>query len=232
MLAVGAICAAVIIVDLICGHGQRMWIMNIVWPVSALYGTVLVLWVYWKYGRQTPHGSSAPADKPHQTSSSQETPFTMIVTKATLHCGSGCTLGDICAEFIALAFPVVTIWLGWKSIFPDSDEGKVFAVWILDFILAFLIGIAFQFFTIKPMRNLSVGKGLIEAIKADSLSLSSWQVGMYGFMAVAQFWFFKHVWHQRTYAHDAGILVCDANRYAVRFCHRLPRQLVAGFSWH
>jgi hypothetical protein len=46
------------------------------------------------------------------------------------------------------------------------------------------------------MRNLSILKGLTEAIKADSLSLSSWQVGMYGFMAVAQFWFFEHIWHQ------------------------------------
>ena len=33
------------------------------------------------------------------------------------------------------------------------------------------------------MRNLSVGEGLVQAVKADTLSLTAWQVGMYGFMA-------------------------------------------------
>ncbi len=29
------------------------------------------------------------------------------------------------------------------------------------------------------------------AIKADTLSLTAWQVGMYGFMAIAFFWVFR-----------------------------------------
>jgi hypothetical protein len=33
---------------------------------------------------------------------------------------------------------------------------------------------------IVPMRGLSPGKGLVAAVKADTLSLISWQVGMYG----------------------------------------------------
>ncbi len=70
----------------------------------------------------------------------------------------------------------------------------MFAVWILDFIFAFIIGVAFQYFTIKPMRDLSPTEGLIQAVKADALSLTSWQIGMYGFMAFAQFYLFTDVW--------------------------------------
>ncbi len=80
----------------------------------------------------------------------------------------------------------MAVWLGWKSIFPD----KIFAVWVLDFIFAFAFGVAFQYFTIKPMRDLSPAQGLVQAVKADTLSLTAWQVGMYGFMAIAYFWIF------------------------------------------
>ncbi len=53
--------------------------------------------------------------------------------------------------------------------------------------LAFAFGILFQYLTIKPMRRLSRKEGLEAAIKADALSLTAWQVGMYGWMAIATF---------------------------------------------
>ena len=64
---------------------------------------------------------------------------------------------------------------------------KIFAVWIIDYLFAF------QYFTIKPMRDLSVGQGLVAAVKADALSLTAWQVGMYGFMAIAHFYIWKQL---------------------------------------
>jgi hypothetical protein len=69
----------------------------------------------------------------------------------------------------------------------------MFAVWILDYIFAFILGIAFQYFTIKPMRALTPAQGLVQALKADSLSLTAWQIGMYGFMAFAQFYLFRYL---------------------------------------
>ena len=119
----------------------------------------------------------------------QKTPFGVMVAKGSSHCGAGCTLGDIIAEWLAFLVPAVAVWFGWKSIFAD----KIFAVWVLDFLFAFGIGVMFQSFTIKPMRDLSVGEGLMAAVKADVLSLTAWQVGMYGFMAVAHFWIFGHL---------------------------------------
>ena len=43
------------------------------------------------------------------------------------------------------------------------------------------------------MRNLPPGRGLVEALKADTLSLTAWQVGMYGFLAFAQFYLFRRL---------------------------------------
>ena len=57
---------------------------------------------------------------------------------------------------------------------------------------AFLFGIAFQYFTIVPMRGLSPGEGVSRRLKADALSLTAWQVGMYGWMAIAVFVIFGH----------------------------------------
>jgi len=166
---------------------QHMWIMNIVWPVTALFGTVIALWGYLRYGRLAAHERVMDAgdEPPHK----QEMPFPVMVAKGASHCGSGCALGDLLAEWLAFFLPSVAVWFGWQSLFSE----KMYAVWVLDYIFAFVLGVAFQYFTIKPMRKLSVRQGLIQAVKADALSLTAWQVGMYGFMAVAQFWLFRHV---------------------------------------
>ncbi|MGY4500516.1 hypothetical protein ACVWYH_004447 [Bradyrhizobium sp. GM24.11] len=41
------------------------------------------------------------------------------------------------------------------------------------------------------MRQLSPSEGIRQALKADALSLTAWRVGMYGFMAIAQFALFR-----------------------------------------
>jgi len=43
------------------------------------------------------------------------------------------------------------------------------------------------------MRDLSVGQGIWQAVKADAFSISSWQIGMYGAMALLQFAWFEPV---------------------------------------
>jgi Domain of unknown function (DUF4396) len=63
-----------------------------------------------------------------------------MVAKGALHCGSGCTLGDLLAEWLAFAVPAVALWFGYQTLFSE----KMFAVWILDFVFAFVFGIAFQ----------------------------------------------------------------------------------------
>lgn len=66
-------------------------------------------------------------------------------------------------------------------------------MWVVDYVFAFAFGVAFQYFTIKPMRDLSPGKAVVQAVKADAASLTAWQIGMYGFMAIAYFYIFRTV---------------------------------------
>jgi len=180
-----------------------MAIMNVVWPITALFGTVLVVWAYFRYGRaMAPHAAPRARDtgmgmdmdmKMHMSGKSQ-TPFPVMVGKGTLHCGAGCTLGDIAAELLAFFFPAIAIVFGWHWLFAE----KIYAVWILDFLFAFGFGIIFQYFAIVPMRNLSPGEGIRAALKADSLSLICWQIGMYGAMYIAQRIFSQAYGHHAT----------------------------------
>jgi hypothetical protein len=47
-------------------------------------------------------------------------------------------------------------------------------------LLAWLLGIAFQYLSIKPMRNLSPSQALVAALKADTLSILSLEIGLFG----------------------------------------------------
>ena len=85
--------------------------------------------------------------------------------------------------------PSVAVFFGWQWLFGP----EIFAAWVVDFLCAYAFGIVFQYFSIKPMRDLSPGAAIWAAIKADTLSLTSWQIGMYGFMAFANFYLFQHV---------------------------------------
>jgi hypothetical protein len=185
-LVLGALCAVVIAADLV-RHPQHMWIMDVVWPVTALFGTVWVVWQYFAYGRLAAQERAHAAMERHEEMPSKaQTPFPVMVANGVLHCGSGCTLGDICAEWLVFLVPAVAVWFGWHGVFGE----KMFATWIVDYLFAYAFGIVFQYFTIAPMRHLGVAQGIWAAVKADTLSLTAWQVGMYGFMAFAYFYLF------------------------------------------
>jgi hypothetical protein len=107
-------------------------------------------------------------------------PFWQKVALGSSHCGGGCALADIVGETALLFFPLVIFGM------------KIFGAWTVDYVLALLFGIFFQYFSIAPMRNLGLGEGLKAAIKADFLSLTAWQLGMYGWMAIVTFGIFGH----------------------------------------
>lgn len=171
VVAVG--CAVWVTVD-VFRRPQQMAVMNVVWPVTMLFGSVAWLTFYLRSGRATPRGTS---------SRTSDRSMAVSVATGTSHCGAGCAIGDLIAEFSLAAFPVLGVLVGVGRLFQD----EIFAGWIVDFVLAFAFGILFQYFSIAPMRNLGLREGLIAALKADALSISSWQVGMYGVMALAQF---------------------------------------------
>lgn len=178
-LSIAALSALVIAVDLFF-HPQKMWIMNVVWPITALYSGPLAVLSYYKVGQLSSKESVMAAKKRGEENPGKMKPFWQIVGIGATHCGSGCTLGDLVAEWITFAAPLVIL------------GQKIFGGWVVDYIWAYLFGIIFQYFTIKPMKGFSAGEGIWAAVKADTLSLTAWQVGMYGWMAIATFLIFNH----------------------------------------
>ena len=178
MLAVG--CALVIVVDLLAGHRQHMTIMNVVWPITAFYAGPLALWGYFTIGRLSTRAALERAGSARTQSPAQPKPMWQVVALATTHCGAGCTLGDLVAEWLVVVVPI--------TLFGQP----IFGAWLVDFTFAFAFGIAFQYFTIAPAKHLTWRNGLAAALKADTLSLMSWQVGMYGWMAIVFFAILGH----------------------------------------
>lgn len=166
-----------------------MAVMNVVWPVTALYSGPLGIIAYYTIGRKKAKngmmkkekgGMMMHGDKHMMMHHQHKTPVTWeTVVKGCLHCGSGCTIGDMLASLFLLSVPVILF------------GSKLYGGWLVEFVFAFIAGIIFQYYAIKPMRQLSPGQALVAALKADTLSLISWQVGMYGWMAICTFVLFN-----------------------------------------
>lgn len=209
-LVLAVLCAFWLLIDVI-RHPQHMAIMNVVWPLTALYAGPLALLIYYWFGRMSVHDSmheghgmndqqsmhqdhsmhgehdmhdaqhvdAMPSMKGHEMSSMPEKPFWQSVVVGSTHCGSGCTVGDIIAEG-GMHFLVPTV-------ISLTGASLVFTAWGIDYVLALLFGVAFQYFSIVPMRQLAFREGLVTAFKVDFLSLTFWQIGMYGWMAICLF---------------------------------------------
>lgn len=174
-LAAAVASAALILYDIRGrGYRQMMPVMEWVWPVTGLYFGPLAIWAYRRFGRPKSskwlheHDRDEPPDKPHWAT----------VAVGVSHCGAGCTLGDIVAEFAVFGLGL--------SIAGEA----VYVEFIGDYLLAVVLGLAFQYFAIAPMRGLSFRKGIVAAAKADILSLSAFEVGLFGWMALMAFVFF------------------------------------------
>jgi Domain of unknown function (DUF4396) len=140
---------------LLFGHRQKMWIMEVVWPLTLLYWGPLGLPFYWRIARRSGEGSTW-----------------QYAFAGSSHCGAGCALGDVTGD-----------WLVFLTGF--TLLGAEFGTRLLvGFVLAYLFGIAFQYFSVAPMRHLGLREGLWAAIRTDTVSLLAYQVGMFGFMAL------------------------------------------------
>ncbi len=177
--------AAVIAIDEI-RRPQQMAIMNIVWLATALYFSVFALWAYFRIGtrkskaamarqKQTPSQPSRSSAGPPQGSSSHPEPTPSQIAVATSHCGAGCMLADLSTEFLLGAAGITLFGL------------TLWASFVYDFLAAWTLGIIFQYFSIQPMRHLPPGQAVLAAIKADTLSITAFQVGMYAWMALVFF---------------------------------------------
>ncbi len=190
-VAVGVLSAAAIAWDIgVAGYRQQMGVMDLVWPITGLYWGPMALWLYFRRARRmSPKWAAANGvDLEDLMSDEEDDPPTYgayarknwwAISKGAAHCGAGCSLGDLLGEWLVY----VTAWS--IAIFAAEGANSLMAMFVADFVLAWTLGIAFQYFSIVPMRE-DIGRleGIWAAIKADTLSIASFQIGMFGWMAL------------------------------------------------
>ncbi len=183
-LLLACACAVVIALDEI-RRPQKMGIMNVVWPVTALYFSVFALWAYFRGGRAKPSEASDGGAQGMESMSGggmhahgkpmPQSPTLSQTALATSHCGAGCVLADIVTDFALFGLGVTVL------------GSELYASYLWDFVAAWSLGVVIQYFAIRSMQDLSVGQGIWAAMKADTLSIAAFQIGMYGWMALAYF---------------------------------------------
>jgi len=157
---------------LLLGRRQHMAIMDAVWPLTMLYWGPLGLVFYGWFGR-----APRRMQHDHEGHGHGAKPMWQSVFTGASHCGAGCALGDLTGE-----------WLAFATAFKLAGSvmgGKL----LLAFVLAYGLGLVFQFFSVAPMRGLGLKDGLVAAAKADTLSLLAYELGMFAVMiAVGALW--------------------------------------------
>lgn len=163
--------AVVIAVDIFRNRQTMMPIMNAVWPLIGLFFPVVGIWAYFGLGREQSSQSHSDASEP-------EKPFWQSVFVSTTHCSAGCSLGDMIGA--PLVF-LTGILIAGSTLLTD---------YIVEFVLAYIFGIAFQYFGMGFTKHKDPKAALKNAIKADTLSLLAFEVGMFGWMALVSLVFF------------------------------------------
>jgi len=156
---------------------QRMAIMGVVWPITALYMGPFAVTMYRRSLPVLEKKPMSPEMKALAERTQDQPPTWFQNSVAVFHCGAGCSLGDLIAESIVPALGVT---------FAGAFGSKL----IFDFAFAWILGVAFQYFTLVPMRGLSFGNGVIAAARADTLSIAMFEIGMFGWMAISYFLLF------------------------------------------
>ncbi|SHF39023.1 protein of unknown function [Acidocella aminolytica 101 = DSM 11237] len=201
--------AALAVID-IRKRPQPMAVMNPVWPITALYFGPIGLWAYYALGR-APKAQSVKMSghSGHRHHDGSDQPFWVSTFVGSTHCGAGCTLGDIIAEFLVF-------FTG--AVFVGSTFG---AELVLDYVFAFTLGVAFQYFSIAPMRGLGLKDGIIAAVKADFLSLTAFEVGLFGWMTLMRFVFFGPQLHPDSpvywFMMQIGMIIGFATTYPMNW---------------
>lgn len=164
---------------------QPMAVMNVVWPVTALYASALALWAYRRFARASSadaggHGHTGMHHDGHVRSGNAhgEWPAPKQIALSTMHCSTGCMIADLLCEFMIAGLGLTLL------------GSVLWAEFAIDLAAAWALGIVFQYLAIQPMRHLPPRQALAAAIKADTLSIIAFQFGMYGWMALTYFvWF-------------------------------------------
>lgn len=186
-----------------------MPVMTWVWPINALWGGLLVVWVYRTLGTgrlplvkergSLPVGAGMFRGKDEV---GMDMPMSGTMEKGDsehampgMHGGHGgrpfwqkVITGTLhCGAGCTLA-DLVGPWL--FRLMPFVVLGRaMYGEWTLEYVLALIFGVGFQYAGLASMTRQRGASLWWRAFKVDVLSLTAWQVGMYAWMAVCMFAF-------------------------------------------
>jgi uncharacterized protein DUF4396 len=187
-IASAVACSLVIVYDIVIrGHRQAMPIMEYVWPITSLYLNLFGLWAYFKMG--TPdsmqHSEMSMGSMQHMQGMETEPVETMPMNRmqkrfwesvfvSATHCGAGCEIGDFVGEWLVFLLASSVVLAG----------SLLYAEYAVDFVFAYAFGILFQYIPIRQAKKeMTPAKAWKDAIKAESLSIIAFEVGLFGWMA-------------------------------------------------
>ena len=178
-------CSLAIVYDiLIRGLRQMMPIMEYVWPITSLYLNLFGLWAYWRMGRPDSmqhstmpmgnmHGMEMRPAQTRQMHHRQKRFWESVFVSAT-HCGAGCEIGDFMGEWLVFLLVSGTVVAG----------SLLLTEYAVDFVFAYTFGILFQYIPIRQAKEeMPRAEAWKDAIKAESLSIIAFEVGLFGWMA-------------------------------------------------
>ncbi len=165
------LCAAAILYDVYGrGYRQRTGVMNVVWPITALYFGPLALPAYHRWGRPR----SEKWQKEHGVAPEKSLP----VAAAT-----GGTPGGA-ASAIGHVIGVPLVVLTGLTIAGQSLWVMILVIAVIAVALLFVFE---YFFSTVPTRGLPSGKGLGVALFIALVTVLAFDVGMGGWMLVMHF---------------------------------------------
>ncbi|HEV8044026.1 MAG TPA: DUF4396 domain-containing protein [Rubrobacter sp.] len=168
------LCAAAILYDVYGrGYRQRTGVMNLVWPITALYLGPLALWIYNQWGRPR----SEKWQNEHRSAPEKSLSAAGVVggTPGGGASAVGHVLGVPLVVFSGLTIAGLDLW------------AMILVIAVIAVVLLFVFE---YFFSTVPARGLPSGKGLGVALFIALVTVLAFDVGMGGWMLVLHFLFF------------------------------------------
>lgn len=166
-LFVGLVSAVVVVVDdLVHGYRQPVKVMELIWPVTALYFGPAAIAAYNKWGKpQSPRWRERHGNPPKRSRRA-------AVVIATCHCSTHCTLGTIIAT--------VTIF----GVGIETGGHTLWHEYIGDYVGAVFVGVVFRYSAEAHKGDRRVWTAIRTFVRADLLTVSVFEFALLIWLAL------------------------------------------------
>ncbi|MFG2059758.1 DUF4396 domain-containing protein [Micromonospora sp. NPDC048930] len=193
-LTLGLASAAVILVDsFIGGYRQPVRLMELVWPVTALYLGPAAIMAYRKWGRpQSPRWRQRYGNPPKK-------PRLAAVVFGLYHCLSHCALGAIIATLIIFNLGI------------DSAIEPLRPLYIGDYLGAVAVGVAFRYATEAHTGGRRVWAAIRAVVREDLLTVSTVELALFIWIALLEHFVFGETLRPSNpvfwFIHQIGLII-------------------------